>query len=427
MENVVPAFRQPRSPFMAAAQHSRRNVLGLIGLSSAVGAVSLTGCGGGSIGGATSATGASGPAGGGAIKVGLVIPQSGVYTPLGVDMQNGWKLWLDQHGGKIGGRTVQTITGDEGDGPKTGVPAVQGLLQRDQVDVLVGLVNSATALGVVDQITEAKKLLVISNAGANAITAGARNPYIWRTSFTNGQVAAAMGQHLAKQGVKGGVYVLASDYAAGKEAAAGFVDAFKAGGGTIAGQALTPFGTTQDYQPFLSAIPATGAGATFVFYAGSEAVSFVQQYTSFGLARTTPLYGSGFLTEGGVLKAQGAAAVGVQTSLHYSTEVKNAANTAFVKAYTDAFQVPPTVYAVQTYDAAAALDKAVAKSADLSGTALSGALGQLGDITDSPRGPWKFAGQTPEQVFYLRKVQASGAANVNAVVSEIGTFGQQSS
>ena len=71
-----------------------------------------------------------GDGGGGTIKVGLVIPQSGVYAPLGTDMQHGWDLWLEQNGGKFGDYAVETVVADEGEGPDTGVPAVQRVLQR---------------------------------------------------------------------------------------------------------------------------------------------------------------------------------------------------------------------------------------------------------------------------------------------------------
>ena len=74
----------------------------------------------------------------GPIKVGLVIPQSGVYAPLGEDMKAGWDLWLSQHGNKLGGREVETVVVDEGEGPDTGVPAVQKVLQQERVDTVVG-------------------------------------------------------------------------------------------------------------------------------------------------------------------------------------------------------------------------------------------------------------------------------------------------
>jgi branched-chain amino acid transport system substrate-binding protein len=220
----------------------------------------------------------------GPIKVGLVIPQSGVYAPLGEDMKAGWELYLSQHGGKLGGREVETVVADEGEGPDTGVPALQKTIQQDQADVVVGLVNSATALGVKDLVTSSKKLLLVANAGANDIT-GEDTKYIWRTSFTNEQVAYAIGEHMAgTEDGKNGAYAIAADYAAGEEAIAGFKRGFEEGGGKLVGEAKTPFGTTQDFQPFLSKIRSSGADAVYAFFAGAEAVSFVKQYDQFGLA-----------------------------------------------------------------------------------------------------------------------------------------------
>ncbi|MCW2697860.1 MAG: ABC-type branched-chain amino acid transport system, extracellular component [Modestobacter sp.] len=386
-------------------------------------ALTLTACGGGSLGGDEGGAGGAGAQTGGPVTVGLVIPQAGVYTPLGEDMQQGWELYLDQHNGQLGGYEVETVIADEGESPDTGVPAVQRLLTEGEVDAMVGIVNSATALGVADAVTEAETPLIVANAGAEAITKDAASPYVWRSSFTNAQVAAAMGEHLAAEGI-GPVYVMAPDYAAGQEVVAGFTAAYEAGGGTLAGQALTPFGSTQDFQPFLSGVQSSGAAATFVFYAGGEAVSYVQQYAQFGLKDSIPLYGSGFLTEGSVLDAQGPAAVGVQTTLHYSTEIDNAANTEFVQAYQAAYGELPTTYAVQTYDAANVLDRALEAAGDLSGPAITEALNGLGEIDDSPRGPWSFTNQTPEQSIYLRAVVDEGGTLLNSVVTDLGVLPQ---
>jgi branched-chain amino acid transport system substrate-binding protein len=353
------------------------------------------------------------------VKVGLVIPQSGVYAPLGEDMKAGWDLWLEQHGGKLGGRAVETVVVDEGEGPDTGVPAVQKVLQQDRVDSVVGIVNSATALGSVEVVNSAKKLLIVANAGADALTGSSK--YIWRTSFTNGQVAYAVGKHVAStpEGKKG-VYAMAADYAAGEEAIAGFKKGFEEAGGEIVGEAKTPFGTTQDFQPFLAKARSADPGAVFVFYAGAEAVSFVKQYREFGLSERAALYGSGFLTEGGVLTAQGGAAEGVRTALHYATAIDNEANKSFVEAYEAKTGKPPTVYALQAWDAASVLDRAVKAAGGLDGDALAGALGKVGEISDSPRGPWTFEQQSPLQEMYLREVRTEGDAVTNAVVETLG-------
>ncbi|MBC3194360.1 ABC transporter substrate-binding protein [Pseudonocardia sp. C8] len=398
---------------MAEYTLSRRALLMLLGAGAA--APALAACGS-SVGGGSG----SGGEAGGPVKVGLVIPQSGVYAPLGTDMQRGWDLWLQQHGNRLGGREVTTVVADEGETPQTGVPAVQRVLQSDQVDIVVGIVSSAVALGAAPLVSEARKILVVANAGAADITGKARTPYVWRTSFQNAQVAAAAGPHLAQQNIRGGVFLIAPDYAAGTEVRAAFKKAYEAAGGRIAGEAAPPFGTTQDYQPFLAQIRQSGAGAVFCFFAGAEAVRFVKQYAQFGLKNSVPLYGSGFLTEGGVLDAQGEAAIGVRTSLFYTDRLDNPANRAFVDAYRGAHNAAPTCYSVSTFDAAAVLDRALRSAPALDGDAVSAALGGIGTIEDSPRGPWTFDGQNPRQMMYLRTVEGTPGRLSNVVTAELG-------
>ncbi len=396
---------------------------GLVPVAAAL-ALVLASCGGSSVsgggggggedgGGATEGGGDVGP-----VKIGLLVPLSGVYAPLGEDMEQGFELYLEQNEGALGGAEVDLVTVDEGEGPDTGVPAATRLVTQEQVSAVVGIVNSATALGAKDTFVESKVPLVVANAGANDVTADA-SPYIWRSSFTNGGVAAALGAHVAEQVGDGSVYLISADYAAGAESTAGFRETFEAAGGTVAGEAATPFGTTTDWQPFLNGIRESGASAVYTFYAGAEAVGFVTQYNQFGLAGEIPLYGAGFLTEGGVLEAQGEAALGVQTSLHYSDTIDSDRNREFVEAYQAAYDEVPTVYAVQAYDAAAALDAAIETAGATDSESIAQALSEVGEI-DSPRGPFTFdENHDPEQPYYLREVQESEGGFSNAVLSEL--------
>jgi branched-chain amino acid transport system substrate-binding protein len=354
-------------------------------------------------------------AAGGPVKVGLLVPQSGVYAPLGRDMENGFRMYLDAKGGRLGGREVELVVADEGGGPETGVPAAQKLLQQDRVTTLVGVVNSAVALGVRDLVTDSKVPLIIANAGANAITGERRSDYVWRTSFTNGEVAGALGAYVARGELGDGrAFLIAPDYAAGKEATAGFRETFEAAGGRVAGTELTPFGTTTNFQPYLARIQRSGARAVYCFYAGAEAVAFVKQYQQFGLASRIPLYCSGFVTEGGVLEAQGDAALGIKGSLHYSDQLDNPANQRFVADYDARYHERPTVYAVQAWDAAAVLDQALAGGT--TGEAIVAGLKGVGEV-DSPRGRWRFTdGHGPDQTYYLRVTEKQDGRIVNAIV-----------
>lgn len=378
----------------------------------------LAACGGGgSLGGEETDAGSTGGADDATpVTVGLLVPTSGVYAPLGEDMRQGFELYLEQNEGQLGGREVELEVVDEGETPDTGVPGAQRLIQED-VAAVVGIVNSATALGVRDAFEEAEVPLVIANAGANAITGERSSDYVWRTSFANGDVAAALGAHAAENCES--VFLAAADYAAGKEATAGFERTFTEAGGTVAGSVFPPFGTTTNYQPFLAQIQQSGADCVYTFFAGAEAVAFTQQFAQFGLKDSIQLYSSGFLTEGGVLQAAGEAATGVETSLHYTDQLDTPRNTEFVEAYRAAYDEAPTVYAVQAYDAAQALDAAFETGVE--GPEVVEGL-QAIDTIDSPRGEFGFTeGHGPDQTYYLRRVEQAEGGLVNVVVEELTT------
>jgi len=359
------------------------------------------------------------------LKIGLLIPTGGVYSSLGEDMRNGFQLYLDQHDGALGGRPVEVIEEDSEANPEVGLRKAQKLLNEDRVAMVTGIVSSAVALGVRDLFHEAQVPLIISNAGANDITRAAKSPYIFRTSFSNWQSTYSLGQWAYDNVAQEGMYVIAPDYAAGAEDIAAFRESFEAAGGTVLTGGLPPFGTTQDYQPFLSEIGNAGAQAVFAFFAGGEAITFVQQYRDFGLKDTLPLIGPGFLTDEGVLEAQGDAALGLRTSLHYTPLLDNPTNSAYVEAYEAAYGEQPTVYTVQSYDAAQLIDLALGElggdTADVD--ALVDAMANIGAL-DSPRGPFEMDPVThnPIQNFYLREVQEVDGGLGNAVLEDLGPF-----
>jgi len=398
---------------------SRYRLLRLIAGLTAASAL-LTACGGGSLNSGSSGAASPGGTDTSPVKVGLLVPTSGVYAPLGKDMRQGFELYLEQKGGQLAGRKVDLQVIDEGETPATGVPGAQRLIQQ-QVNAVVGIVNSATALGVRDAFEEARIPLIIANAGADAITGARKSDYVWRTSFANGEVAAALGPYAAKNCKS--AFLAAADYAAGKEATSGFEKTFTGAGGKVIGSVFPPFGTTTNYQPFLAQIQQSGADCVYSFFAGAEAVAFTQQYAQFGLKGKVKLYSSGFLTEGGVLKAAGGAATGVETSLHYSDQIDSPRNKEFVAAYSAKYKDSPTVYAVQAYDAAQALDQAFGVGAATGPDVVKGL--QAIKTVDSPRGQFRFnPGHGPDQTYYLRRVAPGpGGGLVNTVVDKLTTTG----
>src|SRR5213075_2789693 len=172
---------------------------------------------------------------------------------------------------------------------------------------------------------------------------------VFRSSFSNSQMGIAMGKVMAEQKKKTAV-TFTWDYAAGKESTGGFKESFEQGGGKVVKEMFLPFPQVE-FQSYLTEIAALKPDVVYVFFAGGGAVKFVKDYAAAGLNKSIPLYGPGFLTDG-TLEAQGAAAQGMLTTLHYADNLDTPRNNAFRKHFALTYKSQADVYAVQGYDAA---------------------------------------------------------------------------
>ena len=343
--------------------------------------------------------------GSGPIKVGLMLPYSGTYASLGQMIESGFRLYVQQQGGKLGGREIQYFKVDDESQPSKATDNVNKLIKRDQVDVLVGTVHSGVALAMAKAAKDSNTLLIIPNAGAGAITGSMCAANIVRSSFSNWQPGYAMGVVAGGKGVKRAM-TLTWNYAAGTESVKGFTEGLEKNGGKVVKDLTLAFPDVE-FQALLTEIAAQKPDAVYSFFAGEGAVKFVKDYAAAGLNKTIPLYGAGFLTDG-TLQAQGAAAQGMLTTLHYADDLNTPRNNEFRKAFALAYKTQADVYAVQGYDAAQILAVGVnAAKGDLSKRdVVTTAMRKA--VVDSPRGKFTLsAAGNPVQDVYLREVKGN--------------------
>jgi len=349
---------------------------------------------------AVATTGAS--AAEGKLKVGLMLPATGTFAALGTAIENGFKLYVQEQGGKLGGREIEYVKVDDESSPPKATDNVNKLIKRDNVDVIVGTVHSGVTMAMAKAAKESGKLLIVPNAGADAVTGAMCAPNIFRSSFSNWQPGFAMGEAMAKRGHKTAV-TITWKYAAGDESVRGFKEGFEKAGGKIVKDLTVPFPQVE-FQALLTEIASIKPDAVYTFFAGGGAVKFVKDYAAAGLKASIPLYGAGFLTDG-TLEAQGEAASGLITTLHYADSLANARDNAFRLAYAKEFKLQPDVYAVQGYDAAQILGIGLAATkGDPTKKAEFAAAVRKATI-DSPRGAFSLsASHNPVQDIYLRQV-----------------------
>jgi branched-chain amino acid transport system substrate-binding protein len=351
------------------------------------------------------------------LRLGLMLPYTGTYAALGKNIDDALRLAINEKGGKLGGRAIDYITLDDESDPSKGADNANKLVTGSKVDFMIGTVHSGVVMAMVKVARDTDTMLIIPNGGVGAATGALCAPNIFRTSFSNWQPAYAMGKVAVAEGRKTAV-VISWDYAAGKESTDAFSQGFAEGGGQTVKQLFLPFPNVE-FQPLLTEIAATKPDVVYAFFAGGGAVKFVKDYAGAGLGSSIPLVGPGFLTDG-TLEAQGDAAQGLETTLHYADGLKFPKDIGFREAFKRAAGRDADVYAVQGYDTGTLLISGLtAVKGDVKARkALVGAMEKT--VFNSPRGKFTLSkAHNPVQDIYLRKAQGLQNLFVRVAVKDL--------
>jgi branched-chain amino acid transport system substrate-binding protein len=353
------------------------------------------------------------------IKVGVLLPSSGVYAGLGGDQTLALELGFDEFGREVAGRPIELIYADSEANPSTGLTLIKRLILRDRVDFVVGIISSAVAGAVRNFVHNAEVPLIISNAGNDALTGALCSPWILRSSFSNAQISREMGPWMAAKGYRN-VFLMAFDYAAGHQAMEAFRGGFVAAGGTVIGEEYPPLGETEDFGPYLAKVKAADPDAAYVFFAGGPAIKFVKEWAAFGLKGEIQLAGAGWLNSPLYVNAQGMDAEGTLGILNYVPSIDTAENHVFQEKFRAAHGRDGSEFGVAAYDSARLIVEAL--KATGGNTTDKEALVAAMQATrfDGPRGPFRIDPRTNNviQNVYIFEVQAQGEG-VAAVVQDM--------
>ena len=353
------------------------------------------------------------------VKISVILPYSGQFADTGVQLDNGIKLYMQQHGDTVAGKKIEVIRKDVGGiAPEVAKRLAQESVVRDNADILAGFALTPNALAAADVSAQAKKFMVVMNAATSIITT--KSPYLVRTSVTVPQIDETFGDWAAKSGIKT-AYTLVSDYGPGLDAEAAFTRAFEAAGGKIVGSVRVPV-ANPDFSAFVQRAKDTNPEAIFIFVpGGTQPAAIGKALASRGITpRNTKILGGGELTFEDALKSMGDDAIGIITAFHYDYNHNSPMNTEFVAAYNKAFGRNPDIYSIGGYDGMrliyAALEKTGGKA---EGQDLIDAA--KGMAWESPRGPISIDPETRDivQTVYIRRVEKVGDRLVNVEFDKV--------
>jgi branched-chain amino acid transport system substrate-binding protein len=352
------------------------------------------------------------------LRIGVLNSFSKVFAALAQANLNGMQLYFDQIGGTIAGRKIEIIREDDEINPQVGLTKMKKLVESDKVDLVTGVQASNVALAVAEYVRQSRTFFLCSGAGVSTLS-WVNIPYFFRSSIASMQPMNAIGTWMANNVTKQAI-TMASDFAGGRDTIGEFKPDFIKAGGQIIKEIYPPLGTN-DFSAYLADVRSSNPPAVFAFFAGSDAVRFVKQYSEYGLRGRIKLLGSGFMVESDVLPAQGRDALGAITSLHYADTLDNPENRKFVADYRARFKDYPSVYSEYGYVAARCIHESL--------TAIDGNTqdkdkmrgAMLAMRFNAPRGPFRInpITQGPIHNIYIREVAEVEGRVANKVIATI--------
>src|SRR6266850_3860625 len=288
------------------------------------------------------------------IRLGHIVALSGALGLPGAEQKRGFEIAMEHLGGKLGGIPVEVISGDSKTNPGATVQELSRLIEKDHVDVIVGLTGSNEILAAMKPITDAKVFFIGANGGPAQVAGEGCNPYYFNASFQNEQITEGIGEHMTKAGVKK-LYLMGMDYEAGHEHSNAARKGYK---GEVVAHVFTPINQV-DFAADIAKIRASGADGVWAFYPGGPGIAFTRQWAQAGLTGKIPLYSNVALSEPLVFQAQGKTALGITITGVYLAAIENPENKRFVESFRAKFGRDPASYAAMQYDAMMLLDSAV--------------------------------------------------------------------
>ena len=355
----------------------------------------------------------------GTVKIGLVLPLSGQFADAGIQVENGIKTYMKQHGDTVAGKKIEIIRKDVGGvAPDLAKRLAQELVVRDKVDILAGWVLTPNAIAAADVSEQAKKFMVVMNAATSIIIT--KSPYMVRTSVTLPQIMDTFGRWAAKSGIKK-CYTMVTDYGPGHDSEAAFQSAFKEGGGEIVGSVRFPV-ANPDFSAFIQRAKDLNPECIYIFVpGGSQPAALGKAFAERGVdPKKIKILGSGETTAEQALASMGDAALGIISAWHYDYKSKTPENIEFVKVFNEMHKRNPDFFSIGGYDGMHVIYEALKKDGGKTdGESLVNAAKGMKWI--SPRGPMSIDPQTRDvvQTVYIRRVEKVGNELVNVPFDKI--------
>ncbi len=307
----------------------------------------------------------AGYAAGSTIKVGIIDCYSGPPAGFSQDVLDGFKMVVNEINAKGGirGRKIEFTTRDDKFKPDLSLSEAKELLMKNNVDILMGTINSASALAVSDLAKKEKVPFICTNSRSDKITGEDGNHYTFvacENTIMAGRAAAVV---LAKKPYMK-YWIAGDDYEYGHAIADATWNALKAlkPGVQLMGQTWWKVGES-DYTPYITAILAAKPDFLIAAVGGADMISFAKAAKATGLTAKIPMVDHTLIDTGilGPLGTEGPEGVySTVPYLYYYPDTP--ANKAFAEQFKKTYGRYPMMFALFGYAAGKLIEKGYEKA-----------------------------------------------------------------
>lgn len=346
------------------------------------------------------------------LRIGAISSTSGPFEYLGNSLVQGFQLFLDLNGGKLGGRPATISVGNSGGDPTTALQLAEKYVSG-KYDLVFGTITDPEALAVAPVLNGAGIPLLVTGSNTIELATTKRLPFVYRTAATFYQMSFAPSRWFHDHIMASDVWVMTWNFTGGAEVIKAVQQGFASRHGKIAGTIQSPFPVTGNFQPYFSKLRSNGAKGVIAFYGGSDGISFLKQWKQFGLGKL-PLLG---LSLADPIATPGTASldVGVYGCGYYLPNVANHANSVFTAAYRRRFKSAPTYFSESSYAGAQLFDAVLHTTHGITSdkAGLKKALAKPYHLA-TPAGTWvmdpKFNSPTMDAIVWKNVAKGSGSA-----------------
>jgi branched-chain amino acid transport system substrate-binding protein len=226
----------------------------------------------------------------GVVRIGVLTDMTGFYSDLaGPGSVLAVQMAVADFGGKVLGKPIDVVSADHQNKADIASNTARKWFDENQVDAVVDLVNSGTALAVMPVAAEKKRITLLSGPATTAITGEKCNAYNVHYTYNNWALANGTGREVVKNGGKTWFFITA-DYVFGKSLEADTAKVVEASGGKVLGAVRHPQ-SSSDFSSYLLQAQASGAQVVGMANAGADTINTIKQAAEFGLTPKQTLAG----------------------------------------------------------------------------------------------------------------------------------------